>query len=95
MREVICDVKTPDVICFRYEFVEGAPIFKIKVCLKTAFQTLINVDEYEPPRAYQSRFPLNEKKAEDILWLCNKLAIPTKYHGMWKTRYLSHFIKSK
>jgi hypothetical protein len=80
VREIVCDGKHPNVVFYRYNFSEE--LSKVKVVLKTDLD--INTQDYTPPKAYNSRFPLAPNKAKDLRWLMQKKAIPTKYHGVFE-----------
>ncbi|KAK3929672.1 Alanine racemase [Frankliniella fusca] len=77
VREVVVDWKSPNTILYRYGFSEllKTVVVKMKDCSE------MDLSMFVPPQAYQSRFPLTTKKKNDLKFLCQKKAIPSKYHS--------------
>ncbi|KAK3929732.1 Nuclear receptor coactivator 3 [Frankliniella fusca] len=77
VREVVVDWKSPNTILYRYGFSE---LLKT-VVVKMKDGSEMDLSMFVPPQAYQSRFPLTTKKKNDLKFLCQKKAIPSKYHS--------------
>ncbi|KAK3916516.1 Endo-alpha-N-acetylgalactosaminidase [Frankliniella fusca] len=79
VREVVTDWKSPSTVFYRYNFTDQ--LKTVKVTMKDGID--LDLNTFVPPCAYQSKIPLPERKKKDLRSLCQKKAIPTKYHPVF------------
>lgn len=79
VREISCSWESPNKLLYRYNFQDNPST----VIITNKGNDTVNYANFWPPRAYEHKIPLNEKKKNDIRWLMEKKAIPTKYHPFY------------
>lgn len=78
VKEVIVDSQKPNMVSFRYDF-ESNPV---SFCVNKRGRP-VNLATYTLPRAHYGKVPMKWKKVRDIKFLCEKGAIPSKYHELY------------
>lgn len=63
----------------RYDFAEEYKELKI-----TKRGRQVNLETYEPPKAYQGQRPIRAAKLQNLASMCNDLTIPVEHHAFYK-----------
>lgn len=74
--------KYPDTILFKYEY--EATEYNIINLLHKGRKTMQKKNDYLMKPLYQTLVPIKKKKYEHLLFLCNKLVIPSQYHNFFQ-----------
>lgn len=79
IREIQVDYKFPNILNFKYEF-QNEPI-----SISMNNQEDIDLNTFVFSKAYNSKFPIDKLKLQDLLSLCENNAIPVRYHDYYQS----------